>query len=109
MTVQRVAFLSGVAINAVLLAANTLWTIASLVRGNHTGVNVSGAAAALAGITLWILHVGDRWAQATVATAESYLEEQKADTRLKQLMVEKFAAGEVTMSATAMPTFGRAH
>ena len=75
------------AINAVVF----LGLFASAVRqGATTSAIAPGVTAGAFAIGCWMIVATERRIQVRIATAESYLEEQRCDTQIKHAMVESF-------------------
>jgi hypothetical protein len=67
-----------------------------------TSMDFSAFAACLGAVTLWFIIAFDGMIRGKQATIDSALEEQQADTRMKQVMVEKIESGQLEMSVSAI-------
>jgi hypothetical protein len=104
---QRASFYFGLSINAALALMNIGVTIIRLLYQDTSRAMYSGALAAFSSAVVWLLITIDHGLRVKLATLESYLEEQKADTRIKQAMANQIESGKVHIG-TDMPVT-RAH
>jgi hypothetical protein len=103
MTARRTSYLVTVTANTGLMLLNLVAMVSAAWRGAGLGsVDFSAAFACLGAITLWFVIAAESWFTVKHATLTSLLEEQQADTRMKQVMVEKIESGQLEMSVSAI-------
>jgi hypothetical protein len=105
---QRIGFYLGVTINAANVLLNLIFAALYVLSAERTRASLNAAVAAFAAIVLWAIITIDRRLLVKQAIGESYLQEQQADSKLKQLMLSKLETGDIDIAAAAGRA-GRAH
>jgi len=85
---RRWSFYLPVAVNVGCAVLNLSFLIVDLITGQARGAQVAGAVTVVHAIACWLIVASERRLQLKIATAESYLQEQRADTAIKEAMVE---------------------
>ena len=105
--------LTRIGVNLTTLVLNLAYGVLSAVRGQLAAAQLDIVLAGGSAIVVWLVVRFDRHFITKQETLESYREEQVADTKMKQFMVEQVQSGKVGIGlgfpAQISPPSGRSH